>query len=86
VSAPVRTCVGCGARDAQSSLRRFVATSHGLRLDGRSRAPGRGAYLHLDPTCWTAFTRRRGAVRSLRVSLTPAERERLVAMLGEAVR
>jgi len=86
VSGPIRTCVGCGAREAQARLRRFVATADGLRADGRRRAPGRGAYLHCDPACWTAFTRRRGAVRSLRVSPTPADRERLVATLAEVVR
>src|SRR5213076_3168137 len=44
VHEPVRTCVGCGARAPQRALRRFVAGPAGLRLDGRRRGPGRGAY------------------------------------------
>jgi len=73
---PIRTCVGCGRRDSQRALIRFVAT---LAV-GRS-LPGRGAYLHRRQDCWKAFARARGPVRSLRAAPTPAERERLVAML-----
>jgi len=80
---PVRTCVGCGRREARSGLVRFVAGGDGLVLDPCQRAPGRGAWLHRRPDCWIAFVRRRGPVRSLRRSATPAERERLVAMLSE---
>ena len=84
MSEPVRTCVGCGGRAAQHALRRFVAGATGLELDRDRRGAGRGAYLHAEPACWTAFVRRRGAVRSLRTSPTPADRERLVAALGGA--
>jgi uncharacterized protein len=82
-AAPVRTCVGCGGREARAALVRFVAGEDGLVLDPRHRAPGRGAWLHRRPDCWTAFVRRRGPVRSLRRGVTPADRERLVAMLSE---
>ena len=82
VHEPVRTCVGCGARAPQRALRRFVAGPAGLRLDGRRRGPGRGAYLHASPEGWVAFTRRRGPVRSLGVSPVPAERAALVALLS----
>ena len=82
VREPVRTCVGCGARAPQRVLLRFGAGPAGLHLDGRRRAPGRGAYLHASPECWLAFTRRRGPVRSLRSSPAPAERAALVAMLS----
>jgi uncharacterized protein len=78
---PMRTCVGCGAQAPQNTLRRFIAGSDGLRIDGPRRAPGRGAYLHADPDCWRAFARRRGPVRSLRLNPPPAERERLIGML-----
>jgi uncharacterized protein len=73
---PIRTCVGCGRRDPQPTLIRFVATP----AVGRS-LPGRGAYLHRHKECWKAFARARGPVRSLRATPTPAEREKLVAML-----
>ena len=88
---PVRTCVGCGARDAQAVLRRFVGEGDGLRLDARRRAPGRGAYLHARAECWDAFLRRRGPIRSLRRSIGHTERARLITALrgsaaGEAAR
>jgi uncharacterized protein len=80
---PVRTCVGCGTREARSALMRFVVAGDALALDPSGRAPGRGAWLHRRPECWTAFVRRRGPVRSLRYTPVPAARERLVAMLSE---
>jgi predicted RNA-binding protein YlxR (DUF448 family) len=80
---PIRTCVGCGERAAQRELLRMVAGAEGLALDppGR-RAAGRGAYLHRQATCWAAFARRRGPVRSLRRTPTVDERARLVAALS----
>lgn len=81
---PIRTCVGCGTRAPQAALVRFVAAGEGLRLDPPRRAPGRGAYLHRHPECWTAFVRRRGPVRSLRLTPAAGERERLVASLTGA--
>jgi len=81
---PVRTCVGCGARAPQRALVRFVAGPPGLRLDRSRRASGRGAYLHASPECWRTFARRRGPVRSLRVSPAPAERMALVEELSAA--
>jgi len=83
LSEPIRTCVGCGQRDRQRVLVRFVMAGGNLAPDGRDgRQPGRGAYLHSAPSCWSTFVRRRGAVRSLRLSPAAAERERLVATLS----
>lgn len=79
---PIRTCTGCGGRAPQRTLLRFVAADGALLLDDRRRMPGRGAYLHGTPECWTAFTRRRGPVRSLRLTPARIERERLVAILA----
>ena len=79
---PMRTCTGCGGRAPRRTLLRFVAAGGGLEFDERRRAPGRGAYLHDGPDCWTAFARRRGPVRSLRLTPARPERERLVAMLA----
>jgi len=80
---PIRTCVGCGGREPQRALARFVAAGTDLVLDRRVRQAGRGAYLHRRPACWAGFARRRGPVRSLRISPGPAARERLVAILSE---
>ncbi|HUI28431.1 MAG TPA: YlxR family protein [Candidatus Kryptonia bacterium] len=77
----LRTCVGCGARAPQSTLLRFAVQGGGVAPDGRKRAPGRGGYLHRDPACWSRFAQRKGPVRSLRRSLSRAEREDLVARL-----
>jgi len=79
-----RTCVGCGQRAPQAEMLRLTAASEGLRLDAARRAPGRGAYLHRVPSCWAAFARRRGPVRSLRLTPGHNERERLLAQLGAA--
>jgi predicted RNA-binding protein YlxR (DUF448 family) len=79
---PMRTCTGCGGRAPQRTLLRFIAAGGRLELDERRRAPGRGAYLHGAPDCWTGFARRRGPVRSLRLTPGRPERERLVAMLA----
>ena len=56
---------------------RFVAAEGALLLDPRRRLPGRGAWLHRQPSCWTAFVQRRGIVRSLRATPTRVAREAL---------
>ena len=66
----------CSPEDAYGRLE--PAVSQGLVT------PGRGGYLHASPECWRAFARRRGPVRSLRVSPAPAERAALVAALAAA--
>lgn len=81
ITGPVRSCAGCGARAPQRSLVRFVAVDGALVLDPRRRRPGRGAYLHRDPTCAQAFVARRGPVRSLRSNPARAAREALVGAL-----
>ena len=82
---PMRSCVGCGDRAAQSALVRFTWREGTLRLDAKHRAEGRGAYLHREPRCWTAFCARRGAVRSFRAAVPRPAREQLVAALAGAV-
>jgi predicted RNA-binding protein YlxR (DUF448 family) len=50
---PVRTCVGCRARFAQSELVRFVRAAGAWQPDppsARRKQPGRGAYL-CSPAC-----------------------------------
>lgn len=83
-SAPIRTCVGCGARAPQADLVRLVASGRDLVLDPRRRLPGRGAWLHRDPACWGAFVQRRGAVRSLRSTPSREAREALRSALMSA--
>nr|WP_131099604.1 YlxR family protein [Streptomonospora litoralis] len=57
-SRPVRTCVGCRSRAAQSDLVRLVVRSGAIVPDPDRRMPGRGAYLHADPGCRESAQRR----------------------------
>jgi predicted RNA-binding protein YlxR (DUF448 family) len=81
-AAPVRTCVGCGARSPQATLLRFVLSGGTLALDPGRRLGGRGAWLHRDAACWREFVRRRGPVRSLRANPSRAAREVLQEALA----
>ncbi|WP_461001061.1 YlxR family protein [Streptomonospora sediminis] len=88
-SRPVRTCVGCRSRAAQSDLMRLVARSGAVVPDLAGRLPGRGAYLHADPRCWESAKRRRVWPRAFRTaqSLETARVEALFAAadrVGEA--
>lgn len=79
---PVRTCVGCGRRDARTALVRFVASGAELRPDVAGRLPGRGAYLHRAAACHEGFMSRRGPIRSLRSTVGREARAALVAVLA----
>src|ERR1700749_1230129 len=63
---PERTCVGCRARAAKSSLLRLVVAGDGIVPDPQARQPGRGAYLHPSLTCLELAQRRRAFPRALR--------------------
>jgi predicted RNA-binding protein YlxR (DUF448 family) len=67
---------------------RFAAEGGRLVPRRRHAGTGRSAYLHPSAACWDTFLKRRGAVRSLRMTPVPGERERFVAALraGEALR
>jgi hypothetical protein len=83
VATPIRTCVGCRARDAQAALVRLVAEGGELVIDRARRRGGRGAYVHARRACVDAFARRGGFVRSLRCMVAKPERERARAALSE---
>lgn len=69
---PVRTCVGCRRPGSRSVLARFVV----VEVEGRPqvahdpgrRLPGRGAWLHPDPTCAELAVRRKAFARALRTT------------------
>ncbi len=74
MSDPVRTCVGCGRRAAQSSLIRFAAVDG--RVQPGRRLSGRGAYVCPSRACFAQARRRRAFARSLRSPVTvPTELE-----------
>ena len=61
---PIRSCVGCGRKAAQSELLRFVAKDG--RLVPGSTEPGRGAYTCRRLTCFERAVSRRAFNRTLR--------------------
>ncbi|MBF4561840.1 YlxR family protein [Microbacterium sp. VKM Ac-2870] len=65
---PVRTCVGCRARVACSTLLRVVERDGVLVPDEKAVLPGRGAWVHDTSACVDAAIRRRAFGRALRVS------------------
>ncbi len=72
---PMRTCLGCRTRDAQSVLVRVVARDGALVVDRPRRLPGRGGYFHRADACLATFARRGGFVRSLCCVVARPERE-----------
>ncbi len=82
---PVRTCVGCGRRDAASSLVPMTTRDGSVFVDfTRGHAKGRGVHVHPRPRCLDDAARR-GLSRSLRrqVRVKPAA---LRALALEAAR
>ena len=64
--APVRTCIGCRARDEKALLLRVVAHDGFVEIDIRQILPGRGAYLHPRPACLEQALKRRSLGKALR--------------------
>lgn len=64
-SAPIRTCVGCGARREKAALVRLVVVGAVAVVDAAGRAQGRGAYV-CGPRCADKALRRKGLGRAFR--------------------
>ncbi|HEY0935333.1 MAG TPA: YlxR family protein [Trebonia sp.] len=81
---PLRSCVGCKARTAKSSMLRLVVAGDGIVPDPQARQPGRGAYLHPSLACYELAQRRRAFSRALRVpgSLDTAPLASYLSRLG----
>jgi predicted RNA-binding protein YlxR (DUF448 family) len=79
--------MGCGATDPQHSLLRITRDrgTGALTVDAERRGAGRGGYLHPRPDCWVRFARRKGPLRSLRVSVDRPARAALVDQLAVRV-
>jgi len=66
----VRTCVACRQEAGQRTLIRVVRRPDGAaQVDLTGRAPGRGAYLHRDPSCIENARRKRALERSLHATV-----------------
>jgi predicted RNA-binding protein YlxR (DUF448 family) len=72
LTAPIRSCVGCGRKAPQAELLRFVA-QEGKLVPG-DRRPGRGAYTCRRLSCFERAAARRAFNRTLRqtVEVEPA--------------
>lgn len=64
---PARTCIGCRGRAHRDELWRLVRVDGRLVVDLARTAPGRGASIHPDLSCWELAVRRRAVARALRV-------------------
>jgi predicted RNA-binding protein YlxR (DUF448 family) len=78
---PQRSCVGCRTVQAKRQLVRIVRSPEGVQVDLTGKLAGRGAYLHDRRSCWEAGLGG-SLARALKVELTVADRERLVAFMS----
>ncbi|CAN5866242.1 YlxR family protein [soil metagenome] len=70
---PRRTCVACRSeRHKRELMRIFRAPDGSVALDPTGRAPGRGAYLCVDSSCWPVALKKSSIERALSAPL-PAE-------------
>ena len=73
---PQRMCVACRQSQDKKTLVRLVRTPEGVVVDETGKLPGRGAYLHADPTCWE-LGMNKYLQKALRTTLSEADLERL---------
>ena len=67
MSAPVRTCAGCGRKAPQAELLRFVAL--GGELTASPKGPGRGVYTCRRLACFERARERHAFNRTLRATV-----------------
>jgi len=73
---PQRMCVACRQSQDKKTLVRLVRTPEGVVVDETGKLPGRGAYLHADPTCWE-LGMSKYLQKALRTTLSEVDLERL---------
>ena len=79
---PQRTCVGCRQVIEKRGLIRVVRGPEGVAIDPSGKAPGRGAYVHEQRTCWDRALK--GSLsKALRTGLTDKELEELSAYVND---
>ena len=75
---PMRTCVACRTERQKRDLVRVVRAPDGsVALDRTGRAPGRGAYLCADGSCWSSALKKKSIERALSVALSAELRDEL---------
>jgi predicted RNA-binding protein YlxR (DUF448 family) len=65
---PQRTCVGCREVQGKRQMIRIVRRAdEQVLIDPTGKAPGRGAYVHVNQTCWQAALNQNRLTHALRV-------------------
>ena len=77
---PQRMCVACRQSQDKKTLVRLVRTSDGVFVDETGKLPGRGAYLHADPSCWESGMNKH-LQKALRTTISEEDLARLRAYL-----
>ena len=80
-TAPTRTCVGCGRRDAQRAMLRLRRDGGAAVVADACCRTGRSAYVHARPECVRGLMRSKGLGRSLRTTVAREARLELVKAL-----
>ncbi len=73
---PQRMCVACRQSQDKKALVRLVRTADGVLVDETGKLPGRGAYLHADPSCWE-IGMKKSLQNALRTALSEADLDRM---------
>ena len=72
---PKRSCVSCRQLIAKNELVRIVQTQDGhVTVDYTAKAPGRGAYICRESTCWELALQKNHLPSALRTHLLPNDR------------
>jgi predicted RNA-binding protein YlxR (DUF448 family) len=82
---PQRTCVGCRKIRPKREMVRLVRTpDQGVKVDETGKAPGRGAYLCQESSCWERALSEKRLEYALKTSLSKEEWETLLEF-GQAL-
>lgn len=83
---PLRTCLGCNARDAQAAMVRIAVRDGVLTVDPDRRITGRGGYLHRASDCLAKFARSKvKEFRALRRGIALDERRQIANRITELI-
>jgi predicted RNA-binding protein YlxR (DUF448 family) len=79
---PQRTCIACRQVAGKRALIRLVRTANGVEIDPTGKKAGRGAYLHPNQACWRTVLNGNRLGQALRTSISPENRQLLLAYLA----
>ena len=73
---PQRTCIGCQTVLPKKALIRVVRSPEGVKVDSTGKAPGRGAYIHGQRSCWEKALKG-SLARALKTEISTEDRQAL---------